>query len=144
MNKTNQEKLNTDKITVVNNQLPDSINSMSGIKNCFQSTKETFSTPSTGFRDEKVSVYSVDECNSANSHASSVTDVFLSGTLLAGPQPQKIGKKMKNRFKHGAIALQTRYVLEKYIKHIKELFGDVIEQNITNNEKVEYGRKYDK
>jgi hypothetical protein len=53
------------------------------------------------------------------------------------------GYMIKKKSKHGAIALQTQYILEQYIEYIKELFGDVVEQNITYDEKVDRGRKYD-
>ncbi|MEI6155186.1 MAG: hypothetical protein WCQ90_13990 [Deltaproteobacteria bacterium] len=52
---------------------------------------------------------------------------------------------IKKKSKHGAIALQARYILEWYAEYIDELFIEAIEeQKITDNEKVDCGRKYGK
>jgi hypothetical protein len=56
-----------------------------------------------------------------------------------------MGKIMKKKSKHGAIALQAKYILEQYVRYAEKLFAEYIgEQKITNNEKVDCGRKYDK
>ncbi len=55
------------------------------------------------------------------------------------------GYMIKKKSKHGAIALQARYILEWYAEYIDELFIEAIEeQKITDNEKVDCGRKYGK